>query len=127
MEDGRSVPCSDLVLSPGDFVDVGVVFDIAFTRTTTGYRKLKVHLGIGHVLRIMSKTQVEKVRITILVIVRSCLDMVQVLGLKHRGGYVDNASTETSPEKPRMRLHASTLKFDNEPQSTDEGNGGMES
>lgn len=57
---GAIVACSDAVLSAGDFVDVAVVFDIRNTRTFGENRKLKVHLGLAHIVQLMRSIDVDK-------------------------------------------------------------------
>ncbi|KAH7905425.1 hypothetical protein BJ138DRAFT_1017715, partial [Hygrophoropsis aurantiaca] len=56
---GRSA-CSHLMLSPGDFVDVGLTFDIVHQREKDGSQAFKIHLGFSHVLQIASAENLNK-------------------------------------------------------------------
>ena len=51
--DGRTAACSPFVLSRGDFVDIGLVFDISTSRTPNGRIRNNVHLSIVHVLQLV--------------------------------------------------------------------------
>lgn len=72
LQGDHAVPCGDVFFSIGDFVDVGVTFDIVYARMGNGQRKLRVHLGMGHLLRILPSTEVEKVRVLALLLTLSC-------------------------------------------------------
>jgi hypothetical protein len=61
LDNGDSVQCSPLALSEGDFVDVGLSFDIAFTKAFNGQRKVRVFLCLEHVLQLLLYNRVSKV------------------------------------------------------------------
>lgn len=49
---GTNSICSPFLFSQGDFVDIGVAFDIATTRQPSGRLRNHVHLSIVHVLQL---------------------------------------------------------------------------
>ena len=53
LPDGSTVACSPFALSKGDFVDVGVEFDVSTSRTPNGHVRNHVHLAIAHVLQLL--------------------------------------------------------------------------
>jgi len=61
MRDGRTVACGPFVLSHGDFVDVGIMFDISTSRTPNGRIQNNVHLSIVHVLQLLPICMINEV------------------------------------------------------------------
>jgi predicted RecA/RadA family phage recombinase len=61
MDNGATVECSPLALSDGDFVDVGLSFDIALVKAPNGQRRVRVFLCLEHVLQLLPCRQVAKV------------------------------------------------------------------
>jgi hypothetical protein len=59
LPDGSTSRCSPLVISVGDFVDVGLELDVA---SGDKYTKNRVHLCITHVVQLMKSTEAVKVR-----------------------------------------------------------------
>lgn len=53
LDDGQTVQCSALALSEGDFVDVGVTFDVALARAPNGHRRVRIFLCMEHVLQLL--------------------------------------------------------------------------
>jgi hypothetical protein len=62
LDDGRMIQCSPLALSDGDFVNVGMSFDIAFAKAPNGHRRVRVFLCLEHVLQLLPGQRVSKVR-----------------------------------------------------------------
>ncbi|KAH7905486.1 hypothetical protein BJ138DRAFT_1228975 [Hygrophoropsis aurantiaca] len=60
---GKTIACSHLGLSPGDFVDVGLTFEIVRHKQKDGPLAFKVHLGFSHVLQLASIDDLKKARI----------------------------------------------------------------
>jgi hypothetical protein len=61
MDNGDTVECSPLALSDGDFVDVGLSFDIALVKAPNGQWRVRVFLCLEHVLQLIPCCQVAKV------------------------------------------------------------------
>jgi len=61
MKDGRTTTCSPFVLSRGDFVDIGIMFDISSSRTPNGRTRNNVHLSMVHVLQLLPACMINKV------------------------------------------------------------------
>jgi hypothetical protein len=59
MKDGRTIACSPFVLSRGDFVDIGLVFDISTSRMPNGRMRNNVHLSMVHVLQLLPACMIE--------------------------------------------------------------------
>lgn len=59
---GNHTLCSPFVFSQGDFVDVGITFDIATTRQPNGRLRNHVHLSIVHILQLRASILPEPVR-----------------------------------------------------------------
>ena len=62
LDNGDTVQCSPLALSEGDFVDVGLSFDIALAKAPNGQRKVRVFLCLEHVLQLLPYRRVSEVR-----------------------------------------------------------------
>ena len=61
MKDGRTTACSPFVLSRGDFVDIGIMFDISSSRTPNGRARNNVHLSMVHVLQLLPACMINEV------------------------------------------------------------------
>jgi hypothetical protein len=59
LTDGSTVKCSPLVISVGDFVDVGLEVDVA---TGGRYGANRVHFSITHVVQLMKYADAAKVQ-----------------------------------------------------------------
>jgi hypothetical protein len=59
--EGQAVSCSPYALSRGDFVDVGMGFDICTSRTPTGRMRNNVNLSMVHVLQLLPACMISKV------------------------------------------------------------------
>ncbi|KAH7905658.1 hypothetical protein BJ138DRAFT_1118278 [Hygrophoropsis aurantiaca] len=64
MENGGKAACSPLTLSPGDFVDVGITFEIVKQKQRDGTWGFRVHLGFSHVLQLASSDYLKKQKIS---------------------------------------------------------------
>jgi hypothetical protein len=62
MDNGDTVECSPLALSEGDFVDVGLSFDVALVKAPNGQRRVRVFLCLEHVLQLLPYRQLAKVK-----------------------------------------------------------------
>ncbi|KAH7904010.1 hypothetical protein BJ138DRAFT_1119823, partial [Hygrophoropsis aurantiaca] len=63
-ENGGRTACTHLTLSPGDFVDVGLTFEIVRQKDRNGATAFKVHLSFSHVLQVASVDVLKKQDIT---------------------------------------------------------------
>jgi len=61
LDNGETVQCSALALSEGDFVDVGLTFDVAMTKSANGQRRVRVFLLMEHVLQLLPNRRVTEV------------------------------------------------------------------
>ena len=59
LSDGSTTKCSPLLISVGDFVDVGLEVDVA---TGGRHNRNRVHFSITHVLQLLKATDVATVR-----------------------------------------------------------------
>lgn len=109
--DGRIVKCSDLVLSPGDFVDVAVVFDVAMTRALNGHPKLRVHLGLSHVLQLLSKRDIDKVCLSLSLLYYYIVLIYCVQLIPGPNKFIDSAMLSHADSEP-VPVHSSSLVFD---------------
>ncbi|KAH7906872.1 hypothetical protein BJ138DRAFT_1104782 [Hygrophoropsis aurantiaca] len=63
-ENGKCISSSHLSLSPGDFVDVGITFEIVRQREKNGAPTFKIHLGFSHILQLASVDNLKKQEIS---------------------------------------------------------------
>jgi hypothetical protein len=85
LDNGDSVQCSPLALSEGDFVDVGLSFDVAFAKAPNGQRKVRVFLCLEHVLQLLPCNRVSEVwrDISIVPILTNSLSTTVFAGQKY--------------------------------------------
>jgi hypothetical protein len=61
LDNGHMAACSPMALNVGDFIDVGVSFEVAVTRSFNGQRRIHIHLVLSHVLQLMPVRKVNEV------------------------------------------------------------------
>ncbi|KAH7907429.1 hypothetical protein BJ138DRAFT_1014509, partial [Hygrophoropsis aurantiaca] len=61
LENGNRAACSHMILMPGDFIDVGLTFDVVRQKQKDGSTSFKIHLGFSHVLQLASAEVLSKV------------------------------------------------------------------
>ena len=61
MKDGWTAACSPFVLSRGNFVDIGIMFNISSSRTPNGRARNDVHLSMVHVLQLLPACMINEV------------------------------------------------------------------
>lgn len=61
LDNGDTIQCSPLALSEGDFVDIGLSFDIALAKSHNGQRRVRVFLCMEHVLQLLPRTRTAEV------------------------------------------------------------------